>query len=118
MPTESKDAGQFYKAKLYDSSKEIIAFIEGDGLKFQQLEKKDGRWQRSAWREVIELRDWVEYLGGHFTARLKGARERITLYAACDSYLLLTRVEGGLWFEADSWAPLSQVEDLTPCNLH
>ncbi|MEK7641108.1 MAG: hypothetical protein AAB389_03890 [Patescibacteria group bacterium] len=118
MPTESKDAGQFYKAKLNGEDREIVVFIDGDGLQFQKLTKRGGHWQRSAWRDVTELQSWVEHSGGHFTARLKGARERITLYAACDSYLLLTRVEGGLWFEADSWAPLSQVEDLTPCNLH
>ncbi|TSC83098.1 MAG: hypothetical protein G01um101419_249 [Parcubacteria group bacterium Gr01-1014_19] len=114
----STEPGQFYRAKTAGYGNEIIVFIEGDGLQFQQLEKKGNHWQRSAWRDVTELQSWVEHIGGHYTARLKGTQERITIYAVCDSYLKLTKAEGGdLWFEASQWALLSQLEDFTPCNL-
>ncbi len=117
MSTEAREAGQFYKAKLAGYGNEIIVFIEEDGLQFQQLEKKDSHWQRSNWRDVTELQNWVERIGGHYTARLKGTQERITIYAVCDSYLKLTKAEDGLWFEANQWASLSQLEDFMPCDL-
>ncbi len=116
MPNESSEAGGFYKARMDGPEKEIFVFINGGGLQFQILEKVGLHWQRSPWRDVTELSNWEEHVGGHFTARRKGGNVRITIYAVCDSYLKLSK-QNGLWFEANAWAPLSELEDFMPYDL-